>query len=295
MTVATPSVIKEPGLRPQPQNRRAPVIGLALWQENRNVFDEPALNAVEITFERVDDPLRLGRYLEGLDLAYVSVHALKLSPASPEPPARPYLDALRRLAEENGAVAVSDHLGFTRDGDGGVEMGHFAPPPFTSAALDATCRNLDLIQKFFHGLPFYLENIASLFQFRGTMSEAEFLTRVLERTGCGWLLDVTNLYANARNHGFDASAFLHQVMPAAPRLQIHLSGGYFDPEAGLYMDSHSRPVPDEVWGLYRQALELGRGKVDAVFIERDQDFPNEAGWRAEVRRAHGIAQAVEAE
>ncbi len=59
------------------------------------------------------------------------------------------------------------------------------------------------------------------------------------------------------------------------------------------MDSHSRPVPDEVWGLYLQALELGRGKVDAVFIERDQDFPDDAGWRAEFRRAHGIAQAVE--
>ena len=144
-------------------------------------------------------------------------------------------------------------------------------------------------------MPFYLENIAALFHFQGTMSEAEFLTRVPQRTGCGWLLDVTNLYANARNHGYDAAAFLRQVVPTATRLQIHLSGGYFDAEAGLYMDSHSRPVPDEVWSLYRQALELGRGKVDAVFIERDQDFPDEAGWRAEVRRAHGIAHAVEAE
>ena len=144
-------------------------------------------------------------------------------------------------------------------------------------------------------MPFYLENIAALFYFKGTMSEAEFLTRVLQRTGCGWLLDVTNLYANARNHGYDAAAFLRQVVPTATRLQIHLSGGYFDAEAGLYMDSHSRPVPDEVWSLYRQALELGRGKVDAVFIERDQDFPDEAGWRAEFRRAHGIAHAVEAE
>lgn len=271
-----------------------PAIGYALWEQNRPVLRDPLLNGVEITFERVEDPLRLGRYLGELDVDYVSVHALKLSPASPDPPARAYLDALRALADENGAAAVSDHLGFTRDGDGGVEIGHFAPPPFTRAALDATCRNLDLIQGYFRNLPFYLENIASLFQFRGEMSEAEFLTRVLERTGCGWLLDVTNLYANARNHGYDASGFLRQVVPAATRLQIHLSGGYFDAEAGLYIDSHSRPVPDEVWGLYRQALELGRGKVEAVFIERDQDFPDEAGWRAEGRRARDIADAVEA-
>lgn len=269
-----------------------PAIGYALWEENRHVLDDPALNAVEITFERADDPLLPGRILEDADLDYVSIHSLKLSLASPEPPAPSYIGAIRALADENGADAVSDHLGFTRDGTGGVELGHFAPPPFTAAALDATCRNIDLIQDYFRGRPFFLENIAALFHFHGTMSEADFLTRVLERTGCGWLLDVTNLYANARNHGFDAAAFLRQVIPAAPRLQMHLSGGYFDAEAGRYIDSHSRPVPDEVWDLYRQALELARGKVDAVFIERDQDFPDEAGWRAEGREARRIAEEV---
>ena len=28
-------------------------------------------------------------------------------------------------------------------------MGHFAPPPWTPAALEATCRNVDLIQRYF--------------------------------------------------------------------------------------------------------------------------------------------------
>lgn len=295
MTLAILSAVDEPGLPPHPESRRMPAIGYALWKENLSLLGDPMLTGGEITFERIDDPLRLGRYLGDLDLAYMSVHALNLSPASPEPPARAYLNALLAVAEENGAAAVSDHLGFTRDGTRGVEMGHFAPPPFTSAALDATCRNLDVIQSYFRSFPFYLENIAALFQFRGTMSEADFLTRVLQRTGCGWLLDVTNLYANSRNHGYDAAAFLRQVVPVASRLQIHLSGGYFDAEAGLYMDSHSRPVPDAVWDLYRLALELGWGKVDAVFIERDQNFPDEVGWRGELRQAHEIAQAVEAE
>lgn len=295
MTVAINSAVQEAVGSPRAVRRRLPPIGYSLWEENLLLVGDPLLTAGEITFERVDDPLRLGRYLGGLDLPYLSVHALNLSPASPDPPARSYLDALLELAEENGAVAISDHLGFTRDRDGGAEIGHFAPPPFTPAALDATCRNLDLIQSHFGGLPFYLENIAALFQFRGTMTEADFLSRVLQRTGCGWLLDVTNLYANARNHGYDAADFLCQVVPVAERLQIHLSGGYFDAEAGLYMDSHSRPVPDEVWNLYDQALELAGNKVDAIFIERDQNFPDETGWRGELRRAHEIAQAVEAE
>src|SRR5262249_1752002 len=141
---------------------------------------------------------------------------------------------------------------------------------------------------------FYLENIAYLFRFHGTMSEAEFLSRVLQRSGCGWLLDITNVYANARNHGYDAEAFIRQVMPAAPRLEIHLAGGVVDAKAQLYIDSHSEPIPEVVWQLYRYALELARGKVDAVFIERDQNFPDDAGWRSEVRRARRIAEQVEA-
>jgi uncharacterized protein (UPF0276 family) len=273
-----------------------PAFGYAIREQNRYILDDPALNAVEITFERANNQSpRVDRYIGERDFDYVSVHALKLSVASPEPPSRAYLDALRAVAEENGAASVSDHLGFTRDGDQGNDLGHFAPPPFTAEALDATCRNIEIIQRHFRGLPFFIENIAYLFRFRGaTMSEAEFLIRVLERTGCGWLLDVTNVYANARNFGHDACAFIRQVMPAAPRLEMHLAGGFLDEASGMYIDSHSRPIPEGVWSLYRSSLVQGRGKVDAVFIERDNDFPDEAGWREEIRRARRLAEEVEA-
>ena len=269
-----------------------PAIGYAIREQNRKVLDDPALNAVEITFERADDPLRIDRYVGDGDFDYVSVHALKLSPASPDPPARAYLDAIKAIAEENGANSVSDHLGFTRDGDGGVEMGHFAPPPYTTAALDVTCRNLDVIQKHFRGLDFFLENIAYLFQFQAEMSEADFLSRVLERTGCGWLLDVTNVYANAQNHGYDSYEFIRSVMPFARKVEMHLAGGFYDEKAQIYIDSHSHPIPEPVWDLYRYSLELARGRVDAVFIERDQNFPDEAGWRAEVKKTRQIAEEV---
>jgi uncharacterized protein len=271
-----------------------PAIGYAIREQNRRILDEPALNAAEITFERADDPLRVERYIGDHEFNYVSVHALKLSVASPEAPRRQYLDALKAIAEENGAASVSDHLGFTRDRNGGIELGHFAPPPYTEAALDATCRNLEIIQSHFGRLPFFLENVAYLMRFPGTMTEAEFLCRAIERTGCGWLLDVTNVHANAHNHGYDAHDFIRAVMPFAPRVEMHLAGGFIDDDTGEYIDSHSEPVPPEVWDLYRFALIEGRGKVDAVFIERDQNFPDEAGWRAEVREVRRIAEAVEA-
>lgn len=267
-----------------------PYIGYALREQNRPYLDDPAIDACEITFERADDPLRIERYLADADFPYISLHALKLSPCSPEAPGLEYLSALREIALENGAASISDHLGFTRDVHDGVEMGHFAPPPWTEAALDATCRNVNQIQNFFEPLTFYIETIAYLFRLQGEMSEAEFVSRLLTRTGCGWLLDVTNVYANALNFQFDPYEFIAEVMPSAHRVQMHLAGGVFDEAAGMYIDSHSHPIPDAVWELYRFSLQQGRGKVDAIFIERDQNFPDERGWRAEARLARAIAE-----
>jgi len=269
-----------------------PAIGFAIREQNRPILDDPAIDAVEITFERADDPLRIDRYVGDIDVDHVSVHALKLSPGSPDAPNAEYLEALKAIAEENAAQSVSDHLGFTRDTDSGHEMGHFAPVPMTVEALDATSRNIDIIVDYFGPINFYIENIAYLFRLEGTIPEAEFLSKLLCRTGCGWLLDVTNVYANATNFGFDAYEFIAEVMPAAKRVQMHLAGGYFDDEVNLYIDGHSHPIPEPVFKLYRHALELGLGKVDAVFIERDQNFPDETGWRTEVREVRRIAEEV---
>ncbi|HTI50748.1 MAG TPA: hypothetical protein VL475_07350, partial [Planctomycetaceae bacterium] len=64
-----------------------PAIGYAIREQNRLILDDPAINAAEITFERADDPLRVERYVGDCDFDYVSVHALKLSVGSVDPPA----------------------------------------------------------------------------------------------------------------------------------------------------------------------------------------------------------------
>lgn len=269
-----------------------PTIGYALREQNRPILTDPAINACEITFERADDPLRVEKYLQDLDFDHVSIHALKLSVASADPPGEKYMKALKEIADENGADSISDHLGFTRNAHEGVEMGHFAPPPYTQQALDATVRNLDVIQNYFGDRRFYLENVAYLFEFDGEMSEQEFLTETLKRSGSGWLLDVTNVYANSVNFGYDPYEFIKGVMPHADSVQMHLAGGVYDEKVQKYIDSHSHPIPDDVFDLYRFSLEQGKGKINAIFIERDQEFPDEAGWRSEVKRVREIMEEV---
>ena len=82
-------------------------------------------------------------------------------------------------------------------------------------------------------------------------------------------------------------------MPHDESVQMNLAIGFFGERSKMYIDSHSEPIPDTVWDLYRFSLEKGRGKVDAVFVERDQDFPDEAGWRSEIRRVREIAEQAE--
>src|SRR5262245_46866748 len=167
-----------------------PATGYALRDENRPYVDDPAWNGIEIDYQRASHPLRIEPCLSGLSFDYVSVHAMELSVCSPDPPDPRYLDALVEVAEENGAVAITDHLGFTHAKRGGAGVGHVMTPPLSNEALDATCCNIEIIQRHFGDRRLFIENLAHFFLLPGTLPEAEFICRMLERTGCGLLLDV---------------------------------------------------------------------------------------------------------
>lgn len=74
-------------------------------------------------------------------------------------------------------------------------------------------------------VPLALENVATLFDWPGpALDEADFLAELLEGADVLLLLDIENVYANARNHGWDAVAFLER--PPLERLAyVHVAGG----------------------------------------------------------------------
>jgi uncharacterized protein (UPF0276 family) len=269
-----------------------PATGYALREANQPYVGNADWNAVEVDFQRAAHPLRQKAYLDGLAFDYVSIHALEISICSPDPPERAYLEALVEVASENGAVAITDHLGFAharRDGHG---AGHVMTPPLTPAALDATCRNIDFVQRQFGDYQLFLENLAHFFVLKGTIDEATFFQHLFRRTGCGLLLDVTNVYANQQNFGTNAAEFIETILATAPSVQIHLAGGFYDEPRQRYIDSHSEPIPEDVWELYRQAVKQAGDRLEAVFIERDWNYPSAEGWASEVARARAIAAEV---
>ena len=167
-------------------------------------------------------------------------HGVRLSLGSPGPPDPARFAALAHLAERVDAPLVSEHIAFVRAG--GVEAGHLLPVPRTRAMLEVLVANVGRAMARLP-VPLALEPIAALVEWPGgEIDEGDFVTELLDRTGALLLLDVANLYANARNHGYDPVAMLDRL-PLDRLAYVHVAGGSAD-AAGLYHDSHAHPVPD---------------------------------------------------
>lgn len=246
-----------------------PYFGFALRQREIPHRPTSASEAVEITLAQAELlPARSAATL-GRTSPYVSLHAHQLSPSCEALPSFEYLQQLRSLALDQGVTSVAQYLGGIRELPAIDGTRSFLPPAWTEDALDQATRNLHFVQTFCEPLHFYVESVAYLFRQASEMNEAEFLSRLLTRTGCGWLLNLTHLHANATNFRFDAYEFLAEVLPAAQRVQIHLTGGQLDDGAGMFIPSSEHAVPEAVWDLYRFAMNQGRGRIEAVFVGRD--------------------------
>ena len=133
------------------------------------------------------------------------------------------------------------------------------------------------------GVPLLLENIASMVVLPGELTEAQFLTEIMERADCGLLLDLHNLYTNSLNHCFDPLAFL-DALPLERIAQVHLGGGH--DEDGYRIDSHSAPTPKPVWALLRHVAACT--SLKAVIVEWDAKLPPFDVMRREVNSAAAI-------
>lgn len=211
------------------------------------------------------------------------LHSLQASPGSRTEPA--YVERLRSLVEAVRPPWVSDHLAYTRAG--GVDAGHLLPVPWTDGSLDVVAGNVRRLQSL--GVPVALENVTRVFEWpQSTMTEAEFVSELVRRTGCWLLLDLENLRVNHANHGGPAPEQVLDGLPLDRVLQVHLAGGLS--HAGLEHDTHSAPVPERTWDLLAELCR--RAKPPAVLIERDSGLPAIEEMLAEVARAQAILEAA---
>jgi uncharacterized protein (UPF0276 family) len=201
----------------------------------------------------------------------ISLHGVGLSLGSAEGLDQAHLERVRQVAERIEPGLVSEHIAWSVVG--GTYLADLLPLPMTEEALATVCRHVDQMQTCLKRR-ILVENPSTYLAFRhSTIPEWEFITTVAERTGCGILCDVNNIFVSARNHGWDASAYLVALPPAVIG-EIHLAGHAVRPLPDgtiLRIDDHGSRVIEEVWTLYRQAL--ARFGPVPTLIEWDNDIP----------------------
>ena len=226
-------------------------------------------------------------YLGLIAEAYpISLHGVALSIGGASPPDADHLRRLKALIERYRPRLFSEHLAWsTHDG---AYLDDLLPLPYTDETLARVCDHIDRAQDML-ACRLLLENPSTYIQFaESTWDECEFLRAIAERTGCGLLLDINNVFVSARNHNFDPVAFI-DGFPLEHVGEIHLAGHderADETGAPLLIDAHGSPVVDPVWNLYEYTIAKC-GPVPTL-LERDANVPPLDDLLAEAGRAEAI-------
>jgi uncharacterized protein (UPF0276 family) len=216
----------------------------------------------------------------------LSLHGVCMSIGGPQQIDRAHLARFRGLVARYQPALVSEHLAWSTHET--TYFNDLLPLPYTKATLDRVCDHIDLVQDAIRR-PILLENPSTYIAFtESTMCEADFIRSVAERTGCGLLLDVNNVFVSATNHGFSALDYLADF-PLARVGEIHLAGHaeQRDDEGDrLLIDSHDASVADAVWKLFEIVIAR-RGPVPTL-IEWDSRIPVWPILKAEALAAQAI-------
>ena len=260
-------------------------IGIGFRQEFKSelFLHRDTVNFLEIIGDRyLDSNQHQQAELELLGNNFPLVpHFINLSLGSAEGIDPEYLAKVAKLVKQINPPWWSEHLSFTQAGE--IDIGHLSPLPYTKEAIDVVCRNVEQVKRQIDA-PLILENITYMVNLPGgEMTEAQFISEICDRTDCGLLLDITNLYTNSTNHGYDITEFLAQL-PLEKIVQLHFVGGYW--HDGVLIDSHSHSTPAEVWQLMAEIVS--QTKVNGIVLERDENIPPFIELASELNQAKEI-------
>lgn len=254
--------------------------------------ERPALGFIEVHSENffADGGLTLAVLEAGREAYPVSLHGVGLGLASAAGLDGWHLDRLERLARRVQPNWVSDHACFARVGSG-LHAADLLPIPFNDESLALMVRHVDEVQQRL-GRRMLVENISAYVGWAGdTLAEPEFFNELTRRSGCGLLLDVNNLFVNARNDGLvpddaarEAMRWVDAIRPGSVG-EIHLAG-HCERDDGLVIDDHGSRVREGVWRVYEHAIRRF-GPVPTL-IEWDTDVPDLGVLLGEAARATAL-------
>ncbi len=226
----------------------------------------------------------------------MSLHGVGLSLGSATGIDDWHLAQLKRLVDRVTPLLVSDHACFGRADMAGqvVHANDLLPIRHTRTSLGVLCANVSQVQDTLKRR-IAVENISAYIRWNESdYSEPDFLNALTQRTGCGVLMDLNNIYVNALNEPALKSKALSSctawidAIRADSVMEIHLAG--FMPGDTLVIDDHSSPVHEPVWQLYQYALK-SLGQIPTL-IEWDLELPELDVLLGEAATARRFAMAA---
>lgn len=256
----------------------------------RRDFGEEFINGTAITPDFVEfapeNWIGIGGYwkrqLDKIAEKYpILCHGLSLSIGSPDPLDFDFLKQLKEFLNHYNVQIYSEHLSYAKCNN--AHLYDLLPIPFREDAVQHIVQRIKTVQDYLER-PFVMENVSYYTPVAAQMQEHEFISAIVEQSGCKLLLDVNNVYVNAFNHKYDAHRFINQL-PLDKVAYIHMAG-HLQVADDLIIDTHGEAIVDPVYELFEYTIE--RIKPVPVLLERDFNIPDMAELQAELTRLKAI-------
>ena len=238
------------------------------------------------------DSLNRSKLIELRQDYQVSLHGVGLSLGRRDGLNPGHLDKLKRLIDEIEPLLVSEHLAWSAYSH--RHLPDLLPLPLTEQSLAVMCNHIEQMQEALQQR-ILVENPSNYLLFdQLQIPEPEFLNSLAERTGCGLLVDINNIYVSAHNLQRNPGDYLAQLNTDVIG-QYHLAGFTQVDLHGeqLLIDTHNHTVFEPVWQLFEQTLKQ-HGARPTLF-EWDSDFPGFEILLGECEHADQLVQNVLAE
>lgn len=207
----------------------------------------------------------------------VVCHGLSLSIGSPDDLDMDFVHRLREFLDEHNVQIYSEHLSYSKSEN--AHLYDLLPIPFRQDAIDHIVQRIKIVQDTLNR-PLALENVSYYTPVAAEMTEIEFVSAIIQESGCKMLLDVNNVYVNSFNHNYDPKEYIASL-PLDQVAYIHMAG-HEKVQEDLIIDTHGMPIIDPVYELFDWTLS----KVHSVpvLLERDFNIPEMDELQAEMKQ-----------
>jgi uncharacterized protein (UPF0276 family) len=176
--------------------------------------------------------------------AFCVMHGVGMNLGGTSPLSSKYLDGLKELIALFKPKVVSDHLCFTQAD--GLQSYELLPLIRNKTTIEHVVHRIDTIQQSL-GVRFSIENVSAYVNYiDDEIPEGDFMSEIAERSGCGILLDVNNIFVGAMNFNLDPEVELKRFNFDAVT-QVHVAG--HSKRDDFLFDTHDTDVCSEVWSL----------------------------------------------